>query len=56
MATYAVRRLGVAPCTESTYKTMIEREVLVKKGDDKALAEFDAKQKAKLEKKEGGDK
>ena len=41
MATYAVRRLGLAPCSEAEYNRIVKREQLVKAGDKKALAAFD---------------
>lgn len=41
MAIYAVRRLGLAPCSEAEYNRIVKREQLVKAGDKKALAAFD---------------
>ena len=41
MAFYAVRRLGLAPCSEAEYKNIVKREQLVEAGDKKALAAFD---------------
>lgn len=41
MANYAVRRLGLAPCTEATYNNMVKREALVRSGDKEALKKFD---------------
>ena len=47
MANVAVRRLGLAPCTETEYKIICKREALVQAGDKKALKEFDEKLAAK---------
>jgi hypothetical protein len=48
MSDYAVRRLGLAPCTEQDFKMFKKRERIVKSGDKKMLAEFDAKYGTKL--------
>lgn len=56
-ANYAVRRLGMAPCTEATYNNIVKREALVKAGDKDALAKFDkqlAEAKAKAAAKNKG--
>lgn len=58
MANYAVRRLGLAPCTEATYNNLVKREALVRKGDKDALKKFDealAKKTAAAEAKKTGE-
>lgn len=50
MANYAVRRLGLAPCTEATYNNLVKREALVRKGDKDALKKFDEALAKKVEK------
>ena len=58
MANYAVRRLGLAPCTEATYNNLVKREALVRKGDKDALKKFDealAKKTAAAEAKNTGE-
>ena len=55
MAYYAVRRLGVAPCTEDEYKVIRAKEKLVKKGDTEGLKKLEQAVTKKVEQKvEGG--
>lgn len=58
MATYAVRRLGLAPMTEGQYKTYCKREALIKAGDKEGLKKLDdelaKKRAAKNQEPEGG--